>query len=228
MTPVDPRPSSPPRSPLRGTELSKFLSKAQMKELERFCRFTARRSGATLFRQGEPADCLYVVTEGTIELRARPPARRAYRTAEVVGAGCTFGDESLFQEGRYVFTARVMEPARLMLLSRSAFIELARAFPETAMGITRCAGSCLIDMLRRSAVLTQAPADVGLQQLLQELAANGGGAPNGPTPVHITHSQLAGVLHLSRETVSRMLAKMAARGQVELGRGLIKVCRTAP
>jgi CRP-like cAMP-binding protein len=42
-------------------------------------------------------------------------------------------------------------------------------------------------------------------------------------PIHITHAQLAGVLHLSRETVSRMLGQMAEEGAVELGRGNIRV-----
>jgi CRP/FNR family transcriptional regulator, cyclic AMP receptor protein len=225
MPPADQPSRAGTFSPLRTTELRKFLSEAQLKQLERFCRFTSRRQGATLFRQGDPAHSLFLVTEGTIELRARPPARRAYRTAEVVGAGCTFGDESLFLEGRYLFTARVMEPARLMVLPRETFAELARALPETAIGIVRCAGSCMAELVRRSALLSQAPADVGLHQLLGELAANGDEPPRRSVPIRITHAQLAGILHLSRETVSRMLAKMASKGEVELRRGLIKLRR---
>jgi CRP-like cAMP-binding protein len=225
MPPADQPSRAGTFSPLRTTQLTKFLSAAQIKGLERFCRFTGRRTGATVFRQGDPAKALYVVMEGTVELRARPPARRAYRTAEVVEAGCTFGDESLFQDGVYLFTARVMEPARLMVLPREAFTEVARAFPEIAIGIVRCAGSCTVELVRRSALLSQAPADVGLHQLLGELAANGKEQPHRSAPIRITHAQLAGILHLSRETVSRMLAKMASKGEVELRRGFIKLRR---
>jgi CRP-like cAMP-binding protein len=77
--------------------------------------------------------------------------------------------------------------------------------------------------VRRSAILTQSPADVGLRQLLIELSRATAEAEGHPVPLRITHAQLAGVLHLSRETVSRMLAQMAGEGRVELGRGVIRV-----
>jgi CRP-like cAMP-binding protein len=59
---------------------------------------------------------------------------------------------------------------------------------------------------------------VALDLLLRELSA---GEENGV--VHITHAQLAGLLHLSRETVSRMLGQMASGGQVQLSRGAIRL-----
>jgi len=86
-----------------------------------------------------------------------------------------------------------------------------------------CSGSCLMQTVRRSAILTQSPAEVGLRQLLVELSATNNGVPGRLRPLHITHAQLAGVLHLSRETVSRMLSQMANEGLVELGRGMIRV-----
>jgi len=207
---------------LRQTELRKCLSDVQLKELERFCRSSVRKGGTTVFRQGEPADGLYMVLEGSIELRARPPGRRVYRTIEVVQPTCTFGDEALFGEESYLMSARVLEVARVLLLPRSSFDQLSDQHPDIAVGIMQCSGSCLLQTVRRSAILTQSPADVGLRQLLVELSAhsNGGGKLR---PLRITHAQLAGVLHLSRETVSRMLAQMATEGVVELGRGVIRV-----
>ena len=94
---------------------------------------------------------------------------------------------------------------------------------DIATGLLQCSGSCLLQTLRRSAILTQSPADVGLKLLLQELARDGGARNGHSAAIHITHAQLAGVLHLSRETVSRMLGQMAERGLVELGRGVIRV-----
>ena len=207
---------------LRQTQLRKCLSDVQLKELERFCRSSVRKGGTTVFRQGEPADGLYMVLEGSIELRARPPGRRVYRTIEVVQPTCTFGDEALFGEESYLMSARVLEVARVLLLPRSSFDQLSDQHPDIAVGIMQCSGSCLLQTVRRSAILTQSPADVGLRQLLVELSADSNGAGK-PRPLRITHAQLAGVLHLSRETVSRMLAQMATEGLVELGRGVIRV-----
>src|SRR2546430_13163504 len=67
---------------LRETGLRKLLTEQQLQELERLCRPASRRPGTTLFRQGDPADTFYVLLEGMVELRARPPGRRVYRTVE--------------------------------------------------------------------------------------------------------------------------------------------------
>jgi CRP-like cAMP-binding protein len=211
---------------LRRSELRKFLSEEEIEQLHRFCRSSERRGGSTIFRQGDAADVLHILAQGGIELRAKPPGRHAYRTVELVGPGCTFGDEAIFGEGTYLFAARTLQSSRLLALPRSQFEALATSHPNIAQQVLRCAGSCLKELVRRSAILSQAPADVSLQELLHELATGSARANGRPVPLRITHAQLAGVLHLSRETVSRMLSRMAAQGKVELGRGVIRVRRS--
>lgn len=207
---------------LRRTTLSKFLSDTQLKDLESFCRSYSRSVGTTLFRQDEEPATMYLLLRGSVELRARPPGRRVYRTVEVVGAGCTMGDEAIVGETRYLSSARVQEASRMLALSRTEFNRLADARPDIAIALLRCAGSCLVQTVRRSAILTQAPADVALELLLKELAEESRESGRQGS-VRITHAQLAGLLHLSRETVSRMLGQMAAKGIVELSRGSIKL-----
>jgi CRP/FNR family transcriptional regulator len=207
---------------LRQTMLSKFLEESQLRELEQFCRGATRKAGMNLHRQGDLADTFYLLVDGCVELRARPPGRRVYRTVELVVPGCTFGDEALFGENEYLAGARVVEQSRLLMLNRSEFDHLIDALPAIASGILRCSGSCLTQTIRRAAILTQAPADVALKLLLEELATPA--SQNGdPVSVRITHAQLAGVLHVSRETVSRMLGQLVGQGVVELGRGVIRV-----
>jgi CRP/FNR family transcriptional regulator len=209
---------------LRRTELRNVLNEDQLRDLERFCRSSTRKPGVTLFRQGEPADMFYLLVEGTVELRAKPPGRRVYRTIELIGPSCTFGDEAVLGERAYIASARVLEAARLCSLQRTSFERLTASHPDVALGVLRSAGTCLIRTIRRAAILTQAPADVGLRLLLQELA---GALDGGTVPVRITHAQLAGVLHISRETVSRMLRQLSDEGTVELGRGMIRVAASA-
>jgi CRP/FNR family cyclic AMP-dependent transcriptional regulator len=211
---------------LRRTELRRFLNESQLKELERYCRTATRKAGTTMFRQDERADSLYLLVEGTVELRARPPGRRVYRTVEMIGPGCTFGDEAVVDHPSYLSSARALDHIKLLTLPRSAFDRLTDTRPDIAVGVLRCSGGCLIQTIRRAAILTQAPADVALRLFLDELADSTGPRDGRPVPVRITHAQLAGVLHLSRETVSRMLGQMAAQGTIELGRGVIRHNRT--
>jgi CRP/FNR family transcriptional regulator, cyclic AMP receptor protein len=210
---------------LRRTELPSFLQDAQLKELERFCTPVNKRAGTTLFRQDAPAEAMYLLADGLVELRARPPGRRVYRTVEVVGKRCTFGDEAILGEERYLAAARLLEPARLLMLSKDDFERLTVARPDVSVGILRCSGACLMQLVRRSAILTHAPAEVALKLLLEELAQDKSKG-NGQTPIRITHAQLGGMLHLSRETVSRMLGQMANEGTVELSRGVIRLRRS--
>jgi CRP/FNR family transcriptional regulator, cyclic AMP receptor protein len=210
---------------LRRATLAKFLNDGQLKDLEALCRTLTRGAGHTIFRQDEEPTATYLVLRGSVELRARPPGRRVYRTIEVVGTGCTVGDEALVGEQRYLSSARTQEASRLLVLSRPEFARVSEARPDIAIALLRCAGSCLIQTVRRAAILTQAPADVALELLLRELSAES--RDHGRQgAVRITHAQLAGLLHLSRETVSRMLGQMASNGLVELARGSIKL-RTA-
>jgi CRP/FNR family cyclic AMP-dependent transcriptional regulator len=207
---------------LRRTGLSRFMNESQLKDLEPYCRAISRKAGTTLYRQGDPAETLYLVVRGSVELRARPPGRRVYRTVEVIGERCTVGDEALLGEATYFTSARVQETAQILALSVPEFERLSTGRSDIALALLRCSGSCLIQTVRRSAILTQAPADVALELLLRELSTD---AREGTRPgsIRITHAQLAGLLHLSRETVSRMLGQMAAAGMVELSRGVIRL-----
>src|SRR2546427_786831 len=84
-------------------------------------RAQARTPGVTLCGRGDPADTFYLLVEGMVELRARPPGRRAYRTVELIGPSCTFGDEALLGEHQYLASARVVKSTRSLALSRPAF-----------------------------------------------------------------------------------------------------------
>src|SRR6059058_192988 len=129
---------------LRKTELRRLLTEKQLQQLEQFCRASSKRAGSTLFRQGDPADTFHLLADGMVELRARPPGRRVYRTVELIGPSCTFGDEAVCGETQYLASARVLETARILSLSRSAFERLCATHSEVALGVMRCAGSCLV------------------------------------------------------------------------------------
>jgi CRP-like cAMP-binding protein len=210
---------------IRQFALTDFLSAEHVAQLEKLGRPATRKAGATLFKQGARAETLYMVRDGLIELRALPPGRTSYQTIELVGPGRMVGDESAMGERRYFAMARVLEDARLLGFPINALEELALEHPGIALGLLRCACMCLVKMMRRSAILAHAPANVGLRLLLEDLAAasNGKEGRDHQVVVRVTQSQLGGMLHLSRESVGRMLREMAEEGLIELARGEIRV-----
>jgi CRP-like cAMP-binding protein len=82
--------------------------------------------GAVIFKRGDPADYLYVVTEGEVELRVgdEPLA------AEL--AGGIFGEMALVQSLRAA-DAFTLRPTRLARVSREQFRELVRKDPDLAI-----------------------------------------------------------------------------------------------
>lgn len=82
--------------------------------------------GAVIFKRGEPADYLYVVTEGEVELRidAEPLA------AELEGG--IFGEMSLCEAVRAA-DAVALRPTRVARVTRAQFRELVQKDPDLAI-----------------------------------------------------------------------------------------------
>lgn len=87
-----------------------------------------RPAGSTLLRAGEPADALWIVVEGTIDLRGAG-------TAMAVGEGDSFGTWSLIDEAPSVIDATAATPARLLRIGRDEFHDLLSDYPELAIGL---------------------------------------------------------------------------------------------
>lgn len=150
----------------------------------------------------------------------RPPGRRVARTVELADAGSAVGTESVFGLDAYLATARALDEVRCLAVSRPSFRRLADERPDLAVGVLQACGRSALQTVQRSAILTHAPVEVALRRLLQDLGRRRQEDRGGP--VRITRAQLAGVLHVSRETVSRVLNRLASQGVVELGRGRIR------
>lgn len=82
--------------------------------------------GAVVFRRGEPADFLYVVIDGEVELRIgdEPLA------AEI--AGGIFGEMSLLEAARAA-DAVALRPTRVARITREQFRDLVRQDPDLAI-----------------------------------------------------------------------------------------------
>jgi len=84
--------------------------------------------GEALFTAGEPADCGFVVQEGSFRLTtaARPDDDR------VVGAGTLLGELALIAETLRPVTAIAAEPSTVIRISRSLFLKMLEGFPDAA------------------------------------------------------------------------------------------------
>ncbi|MGH3104384.1 MAG: cyclic nucleotide-binding domain-containing protein [Gaiellaceae bacterium] len=93
-------------------------------------------AGEELWRQGQPADALYVVETGTVVVAARLPGGREVELA-TLGPGEVLGELALLDGGLRSATVRSLEPTRVLRLGGAEFHALVGGRDEGARALRR-------------------------------------------------------------------------------------------
>ncbi len=170
--------------------------------------------GTPIVRQGEMRRSLFLVLDGLVRLTSVTRSGRQVVLA-LLGPGELFGESALLGEPS-PFEARPVALATVLAIDARALETVIARQPSTAAEVLRLLAARL---RRASTALEDALAlDVGgrLSRRLHELATRHGVA--GPAGVGLalpmTQEELARMIGASRETVSRNLASLSARGLV--------------
>ncbi|HZD01101.1 MAG TPA: Crp/Fnr family transcriptional regulator [Actinomycetes bacterium] len=185
-------------------------------------------AGAFLFRQGEPAAHVFVLTEG--EVAVVSPARGgAEQVHSIVGSGELLGELALLADGRRTAGARATSPTVAWAIGRDAFWAFLDATPSGSSALLRqvaerlAAREALIDDLLSLDVKGRlAKALLGLAERHGRPSEEGGTV----ITVRLTHRELAGMVGASRENVSRALAAFRRRHLVDYDSSAIRLLDT--
>ena len=113
--------------------------------------------GEVLFVVGEPADCGYVIQEGSFRLDTR--SRLAADV--IVGAGTLLGELALIAETKRPATATASEPSTVIRIPRTLFLKMLEGYPDAAdllrQQIVRRAQETLQDITDVRAMLDASP-----------------------------------------------------------------------
>jgi CRP-like cAMP-binding protein len=122
---------------LRSVDLLRGCSPAMLNNVATALKPQAVPAGATVCREGEPADLFYLIEAGTLAVlidvggEARPIAR--------LGAGQFVGEIALLGGGLRTATVRAETAARLWTLSGAEFEELLRRDPNLSQAVRAAA-----------------------------------------------------------------------------------------
>jgi len=168
--------------------------------------------GEVIVRQGEDQECLFLVTEGAVRLASVTRGGREVVVA-LLGPGELFGESALLREPSPV-QARAICRAEVVALHVSSIRAIVERQPGTAEQLLRLVATRLH---RTRATLEETLAcdlPTRIAGRLRELAAEHGvRADDGVRlTVPITQEELARMVGVSRETVNRTFASLAARG----------------
>ncbi len=104
---------------LEGVDLFRGLSPEQLARIGAIARETRFAPGKPVIEPSRPADALYVIVDGAVELARNGEALTTARQNEVLGAWALFEERDAMP-----VTARTVEDTRLLRIGRDDFYEL--------------------------------------------------------------------------------------------------------
>lgn len=180
--------------------LSKLVSQASV---------VAKPNRATLFLQGDPVDCFYLILEGWVKLsRLTPGGEQA--VIAVFGPGETFGEVAMLSAKEFRATAEVVAPARLMVFPAKQFMATLWDNGDLALNMLASISRHVQYLNQRLEHLQAKTASQRVGDFLLPLIRE----PNGSAIIRLPYdkSLIAARLGMKPETFSRALAKLRQIG----------------
>ena len=199
------------------------LDRRHLARLGEACRERVYARGATVFREGDPAEGFFVVIAGAVRVYKLAPDGRE-RTLHVIYPPHAFAEVAVFDARGYPAFASAVSATRVVLVPRKAFLALLDEQPEAAKQLIESLSQWmhrLLDQLEAEAFLN-ARARIATW-LLRELERQAGNAPAGSVRLTQSRKDLALQLGVAPETFSRIQTELEERGTVKAGRGHIDV-----
>jgi len=168
--------------------------------------------GETLFAEGDTADSVYEVVQGTLRLYKLLPDGRRLITG-FLSAGHLLG---LAPEGICVYTAEAITEVTLCRYKRAAFERLIDEVPGFAKRLLAVTSHELRAAQDRMLLLGRKTATEKVASFLLLMAERHGEEGADEIDVPMTRSEIADYLGLTIETVSRTLTKLKQDGLIAL------------
>jgi NTE family protein len=125
---------------LRNVPVFAPLSDAMRTEIAELGSVVSLRRGAWLFREDDPADSVYVVRLGQLEVIRESPTPE---TVNTLTRGAVLGELALLGDSTRNASVRALRDTELLQIARSHFESLLRSQPELTLSLARALGAQL-------------------------------------------------------------------------------------
>jgi CRP-like cAMP-binding protein len=178
------------------------------------------RIGQTIFRRGDPGDGLYGVLAGRVAVSVESEAGKE-RIINTFGPGEFFGEIALLDGKGRTATAVARAPSELLFLARRAFLPFIEMRPKIAIRMI----ALLCERLRRTTDLVEDSTFLSvatrLAKQLLALSKRAQGTAEPVDMVQVSQAELAQMIGVSREAVSKQLSLWRSAKVISLARGKI-------
>ena len=210
-----------PQELLRTHPFFSALEEQEVRRLLKHSRSKRVAAGRVIFRREGPGDGLYGVLSGRVAFTV-DSAEGKELILNILGRGEFFGEIALLDGKGRTAAAVARDDCELLIIDRNEFLSFVTPRPEMMLHII----DMLCARLRRATDYIENSTFLGFtarlaKQLLDLLKDH----PEGEkaTTLHISQGELASMLGVSREYVSRQLAAWSEAGIIDQGRGRLVV-----
>lgn len=186
------------------------------------------RRGEVIFREGEPAERLFLIDMGRVKLTIASPAGQELLIA-VLGRGQIFGELAVIDRGPRAMNARAMEESRVYALDSDVFWTMLENRPALARRLLELMARRLrrADQTSQDLIFFDAP--TRLARRLLGLAEEHGEPIGSGEPIRITvrvtQEEMAQMIGVTRESANRLIASFSGRGWIDWNEGYPVILR---
>jgi CRP/FNR family transcriptional regulator len=200
---------------LRRSELLRDLAPAAIRDLGALCRIRVVERGASIYSVGEPADAIFLVESGAIELSRVLTGRQV--SLAILGPMDAFGEAALAGVEKRADAASAVEDSILCAVEALPFEKFLTAHPDLALRFTQLLVRRLLRVEDRIQDILFENVRTRLAHTIARLARRFGEHVPGGTRLNLrlTQTDLAQLIGSTRETTSTMFNELRREGLVE-------------
>jgi CRP/FNR family transcriptional regulator, cyclic AMP receptor protein len=169
-----------------------------------------------IFKEGDEADCLYVIVSGQVQIEKEFKDQRR-KVLAILGHGDFFGEMAIITNGYRCASAVTVKETQLMCLQKTAFLDRLRTQAELCFEILQqvCLRLEVADTEIENLAFQNLPGRIA-SKIIELGKQFGVQNPDGSLRVRfeLTHAKLAEMVGTNRETVSKYISMFRKEGGI--------------
>jgi CRP-like cAMP-binding protein len=207
---------------LERLDLFRGLPPAELCAAVRAAGYRTLARGAVLFREGDPADALYVLTQGRVKV-TQLTVDGVEILLRFVGPGELFGCVAALGERVYPGTAVAVEPGMVLRWESKVIAALLESCPHLSQNVLRLLTGRVLELQARLRELFTERVERRIARALLRLACQAGREAEDGVLIDLPLSRqsLASLTGTTLYTASRILSRWEQQGLIASGRARI-------
>lgn len=191
----------------------------EIKSFEDICSETTKKvfqKGELIFSQGNPADTIFLIKEGSIKLAQVTEDGREVILG-ILGKGDIVGESALFQRREHLASAIALEESKVCSISHKQMEKLIMDHPLLAMQLITNLGKKFYSVMEQKSELYSQTVEQRVLKLFVRLAREYGQPVSEGCliPLKLTQQDIANMLGVSRVTVVQVLKELRKANRLD-------------